>query len=137
MRISKENTFEKSQSPNSIKKMPNEHRRSNSSSTLNLNKYDSHNEIIDRHIKKKHNKSIEHKVLENAVIQQAKYRDDVINSFRMPPLRSKHKITPSQYALMAQSRDIDPNVLRRYAKTPYNVSNFEKLNHLFRGHRRI
>lgn len=51
------------------------------------------------------------------MLQTAKYRDDIQNTFKIPPLVSKHKITPSAYAAL-NKKMVEEDRIRRQSKTP-------------------
>lgn len=51
------------------------------------------------------------------MLQTAKYRDDIQNTFKIPPLVSKHKITPSAYAII-NKKMVEEDRARRQSKTP-------------------
>lgn len=59
-------------------------------------------------------------------MKSAKYKEEVRNSFKMPPLVAKHKVTPSNYSALNQ-RMLEEDSKRRQSKTPFieNGSNFQ------------
>jgi hypothetical protein len=78
-----------------------------------------HQEFINHYIH-----TINHRFGENKVIYNAKYKNDIKNSFRMPPLTSEHRITPSAYC--SSNMNANKNELkRRLAKTPMNQEKFK------------